>query len=192
MMPTEEQTRAHLSKIGVGMSKPIILYDQNNNMWAYRAAFVFKAWGFKDVHILEGGIQEWTGAKDKGNNTGNDTVLNLEFNHKIIKTLADVKTIVQDKSAQIVDARPAGGYQGGHIPGSLNVPMPALMNGATMKPAAECKAIFEAAGVDCSKPIVMTCGGGVMATVLQLAAAEQGCCEVSVFDGSWAEYSASM
>lgn len=161
-------------------------------MWAGRAAFVLKAWGFDDVHILEGGIKEWTGPLEDNSNTGNDTNLNLVFNHSIVKTLADIKQIIQDKSAQIIDARPVGGFQAGHIPGSVNVPMPDLMNGASLKPPAEVKAIFEAAGIDCSKPLVMTCGGGVMATIVQMAAAEQGCNNVSVYDGSWAEFSASM
>lgn len=59
MMPTEAQVRAHLTDIGVGMTKPIVCYDQANGMWATRASLVFLNWGFKDVSVLDGGQKAW-------------------------------------------------------------------------------------------------------------------------------------
>ena len=50
--------------------------------------------------------------------------------------------------------------------------------------------MFEGAGIDLGKPMTFTCGGGVMATVGLSAAQKVGVTsKVSVYDGSWAEYS---
>jgi thiosulfate/3-mercaptopyruvate sulfurtransferase len=46
------------------------------------------------------------------------------------------------------------------------------------------------AGVDLSKPMVFTCGDGLMATIGRNAAEKAGATgERAVYDGSWAEYS---
>lgn len=46
-LPTEEQYLAHMRKIGVGDSKPVICYDNGENRWAARACFILQYWGFK-------------------------------------------------------------------------------------------------------------------------------------------------
>jgi thiosulfate/3-mercaptopyruvate sulfurtransferase len=50
------------------------------------------------------------------------------------------------------------------------------------------RSIFEAAGVNLSRPIVTTCGSGVTASVLALALARLGRDDVAVYDGSWTEW----
>lgn len=126
------------------MGKPIICYDNGNNMWASRAAFVFKAWGFPEVYVLQGGLSAWTHGTEAGVNQGKDEELkSLSYNEQIVANLADIKQIIEDKSAQIVDARPSASFQGGNIPGSVSLPMPTLMDGNNLKPAEEVKAIFE-------------------------------------------------
>lgn len=52
------------------------------------------------------------------------------------------------------------------------------------------RVLFESAGVDLQKPIVFTCGGGVMATALSVAANQIGGVSHKVYDGSWGEWSA--
>lgn len=71
------------------------------------------------------------------------------------------------------------------------MPAPSLANpDGTLKNAEEIKAVFEAAGIDLSKPMVFTCGGGVMATVGKHAAEHAGATgSKAVYDGSWSEYS---
>ncbi len=77
------------------------------------------------------------------------------------------------------------------MPGARNVPYTTLVNGAgALKPASELRAAFEGAGVDVEKPVITTCGSGVTACVLALGLAVLGNEYVSVYDGSWAEWSA--
>jgi len=103
---------------------------------------------------------------------------------------------------EIIDARAAARFRGeapepreglrsGHIPGSKNVPFPTLLNkNGTMKSPEECRAVFEAAGVDLSKPAITTCGSGVTAAILALALHRLGKSDYSLYDGSWAEWGA--
>lgn len=82
---------------------------------------------------------------------------------------------------------------GGHIPGSLALAMPTLLcPDNKLKSTAELQALFESVGITKEKPIVFTCGGGVMATVLALAANEAGYKGSKVYDGSWSEYSTKI
>jgi thiosulfate/3-mercaptopyruvate sulfurtransferase len=111
-----------------------------------------------------------------------------------------MKRYVAEGNMQIVDARPAGRFDGrdpeprpglrsGHIPGSRNVPSPKILNDdGTLKSRDELIVIFKDAGIDPSKPVVTTCGSGVTAAMLSFALAVIGHTNAAVYDGSWAEW----
>jgi len=63
-----------------------------------------------------------------------------------------------------------------------------LQSDGKMKSVTEIKQAFDEAGVNLDKPVVFTCGGGAMATVLHLLAVEAGCTKSKVYDGAWSEY----
>jgi thiosulfate/3-mercaptopyruvate sulfurtransferase len=65
-----------------------------------------------------------------------------------------------------------------------------LNDDQTMKPADELRAIFDAADVDLSRPVVTTCGSGVTAAIVSLALARLGHSRNAVYDGSWVEWGA--
>ena len=69
------------------------------------------------------------------------------------------------------------------------MPYASLLNDdGTMKPPEDTRAIFEAAGVDLSKPVITSCGSGVTAAILSLALERLGKTDHSLYDGSWAEW----
>jgi thiosulfate/3-mercaptopyruvate sulfurtransferase len=91
-----------------------------------------------------------------------------------------VLLVSHEGSAQIVDARPAGRFNGqvaeprpglrrGHIPGALNVPWTDLVINGELKTADELNEIFARQGVDFERPIIASCGSGVTAAVVVLA-----------------------
>jgi len=83
------------------------------------------------------------------------------------------------------------GLRPGHIPGSRNVPFTDLLHDdATMKTPEDCRAVFQAAGVDLTKPAITTCGSGVTAAVLSLALERMGKTDHALYDGSWTEWGA--
>ncbi len=79
--------------------------------------------------------------------------------------------------------------QPGHIPGSTCVPFTRFINDdGMMLPTEELKKIFEKSNVDLNKPICGTCGSGVTACHLLLAAHLCGAPAASLYDGSWYEW----
>ncbi|KAL9067378.1 MAG: hypothetical protein Q9157_006816, partial [Trypethelium eluteriae] len=81
----------------------------------------------------------------------------------------------------------------GHIPGSVSVPVPELLdpNTKTFLPPSELGALFKKKGIDPSKPIISSCGTGVTATVIDAALEKAGYSPEErrkVYDGSWTEW----
>jgi thiosulfate/3-mercaptopyruvate sulfurtransferase len=57
-----------------------------------------------------------------------------------------------------------------------------------MKSPAELSQLFADRGIDLSKPLITSCGSGITAATLALAAELAGADKVAVYDGSWAEW----
>ncbi|HEY0052226.1 MAG TPA: sulfurtransferase, partial [Caulobacteraceae bacterium] len=70
-----------------------------------------------------------------------------------------------------------------------NLPWARLMEGAALADPDTLRAAFAEAGVDPNGPLIASCGSGVTAAVIALAAAVLGG-EAAVYDGSWAEWGA--
>jgi thiosulfate/3-mercaptopyruvate sulfurtransferase len=76
------------------------------------------------------------------------------------------------------------------MPGATSIPFTELVEGGRLKPAEELRRLFAAKGVDIEQPITTTCGSGVTAAVIALGLEIAGAKQVSLYDGSWAEYAA--
>ena len=79
----------------------------------------------------------------------------------------------------------------GQIPNSINIPAPAhlVQEDGTIKPENEIRELYQEKGVDLAKPIVFSCGGGIMAS-MAYACLKQANVETDIYlyDGSWSEY----
>ena len=129
-----------------------------------------------------------------------DRHITVSRQNHLVKDVTQVAHAAKLGEAEILDARSAARFRGeapeprpglrsGHIPGSKNVPFAEVLNpDGTMKAPADLKAVFEAAGVDLTKPAITTCGSGVTAAILSLALERIGHRNHALYDGSWAEW----
>ncbi len=204
MLPSTVKFASRMKKMGIGDGARIVVYDTSGIFSAARVWWTFRAMGHRDVAVLNGGLRKW---KAEGRPTEDGPPAKRSERHytplqntEIIRDLEDMKALIKKPGAQIVDARPAGRFEGrdaepraglrkGHIPGSKNIPSQALlMPDGTFKSAEDLAALFKAANIDVTRPVVTTCGSGVTASMLALALAVLGQTNAAVYDGSWAEW----
>jgi thiosulfate/3-mercaptopyruvate sulfurtransferase len=208
MLPASEKFASRMRKMGVGDGMRIVIYDADGFFSAPRAWWMFRVMGCDDVAVLNGGLVKW---RDEGRPLEalappkrTERHFTVRKNAALVRDVSDMKRAATTGSPQIVDARGEPRFRGvmqeprevprlGHIPGSYNVPFKSLVTEATgvLKSCAEIESIFETAGVNLSKPVVTTCGSGVTACVLAFALAVTGREFTAVYDGSWAEWSAT-
>jgi thiosulfate/3-mercaptopyruvate sulfurtransferase len=205
MLPSPEDFGAMVGAISIGDGKTIVIYDEAGLFSAPRVWWSFMAMGVSSMKILEGGGPKWRAEKrplESGEVKKAPTKFTAKFASDKVAQMAEIAAISADKTAIIVDARPAARFSGdapeprpglrsGHIPGSLNIPASELIADGKIKSPEELKAIFAKTGVDLAKPIVTTCGSGVTASILALALDIAGARTVAVYDGSWAEWGGS-
>ena len=79
------------------------------------------------------------------------------------------------------------------MPNSKNVHYVTLLNpDGTLKSETELAKVFEAAGIDITKPIVTSCGSGVNAAILSLGLTALSARDHALYDGSWADWGSAI
>ena len=203
MLPPVEKFLSRVRAMGVGDGHQIVVYDSVGIFSAPRVWWTFRAWGKTDIAVLDGGLPKWLAEGRPVTDappTIRDRHMIVEKQEDMVKDVTEVAAAAKLRDWEIVDARAADRFRGeapeprpglrmGHIPNSKNVPWASLLNAdGTMKDPATLKGLFEAAGVDLSKPIISSCGSGVNAAILDLALTRIGHQRHAVYDGSWAEW----
>jgi len=206
MAPPVEKFMSRMRAMGVGDGHQVVVYDGDGLLSAARVWWLFKLMGQENVAVLDGGLPKWLA---EGHPTEDlppiprDRHMTVRFQNHLVRDVTQVAQASKLKAPQIVDARaaerfrgdapePREGLRAGHIPGARNVPYGTLLNAdKTMKPVADTRAVFEAAGVNLDKPIITSCGSGVTAAILALALERMGHRTWSLYDGSWTEWGMS-
>ena len=203
MVPPVEKFMARMRAMGVGDGHQVVVYDSQGIFSAPRVWWLFRLMGKTDIAVLDGGLPKW---KAEGRPvtaeppTIRDRHMTVTVQPDMVKDVTEVAMASKLRDWEIVDARAADRFEGrapeprpglrmGHIPNSKNVPWMSLLTAeGTMKPAAALKALFEAAGVDLSKPVISSCGSGINACMLDFALTLFGHPRHAVYDGAWAEW----
>jgi len=204
-LPLPDGFASRMEALGIGDGSRIVLYDDSAVKTSARAWFMLRMFGAHHVAILDGGLQAWIAAGqplDKGVETRRHRHFTAWSDPAQVRSKAQVLANIASKAEQVIDARGAPRFTGavpesrpglasGHIPGSLNVPYTALYNSdGTFKSPADLRAVFAAAGVDLSRPVITSCGSGVTACVVAFALHLIGKDDVALYDGSWSEWGA--
>ena len=206
-MPSALHFSKAAQKLGINQQSQVVVYDDLGLFSAARAWYMFKAMGHINIAVLDGGLPHWlalnrTIAEQSRN-------INIEKNHglgdfvaeqqddffcdyrEVEQQICSQQQLILDARANRrfkgVDAEPRAGVRSGHMPNSKNLPYNDLLTAGRLKPADELQKIFAAINPK-NQAMILTCGSGVTACVLALAAELIGHKDVRVYDGSWSEW----
>lgn len=201
MLPSAEQFAHDISALGISDTDTIVVYEQEGVFSAPRAWWMLRAFGVRDVHVLQGGLRAWMEAGlpvESGPTHRQPAAFRATLQPDAVTSFAQLETLLKQGS-QVLDARSAGRFRGaapeprpgissGHMPHAINLPYTELVLDGRLKTADELRSVFAAHGIALDQPITTTCGSGVTAAVLALGLEVCGANQVSLYDGSWAEY----
>ncbi|MDA8870857.1 3-mercaptopyruvate sulfurtransferase [Rhizobiaceae bacterium] len=200
-LPKARDFAAAVGRTGVSDQDTIVVYDGAGLFSAARAWWMFRQFGATKVVILDGGFPAWLEARmpvESGSAPVQPATF-IAIEPDAVVDFDTMRKVVKDRSAQVLDARPAARFTGeqpepragmrsGHMPGAVSVPVDCLVQNGSLLPVSELRAAFAAKGVDTSAPIVTTCGSGVTAAMISLALESVAAAPQRLYDGSWAEW----
>ena len=109
MLPPPEKFSSRMRSMGIGDGSRIVIYDSAGLFSAARVWWTFRVMGVDDVSVLNGGLPKW---KQEGRPTESGPPpprttrhFTARRNLDLVRDVSDIKTLLKDKSAEIVDAR---------------------------------------------------------------------------------------
>ncbi|CAG8453977.1 9399_t:CDS:2 [Paraglomus occultum] len=213
MLPEPETFAAAVGDLGITETDHVVVYDTAGLFSAPRVFWTFKVFGHKKVSILEGGLPKWE-AEKRPLEAGSLHITPKSYkvptvNKSLVRNYQEIIDNIEhgpnaETFAQVVDARPEGRYNGtepearpglpsGHMPFSANIPFPSVIDKSTgaLLDSDALKKLCESKNIDLNKPIIVSCGSGVTATIVMLALEKAGANQLAIYDGSWTEYAAN-
>lgn len=202
--PSEQQFNALSQRLGLLRDHTIVIYDDQGIYTAPRVWWIFKAFGVENVFILDGGLPKWlqegrpTTAEYRARPSVPSTV-HFTFQPEHVCSLEVMQHNVETQQSKVIDARsaerfsrlvpePRPGVRSGHIPHSVNLPFGRVLNDVCYQSSDALNAQFNALDASPDEPLIFSCGSGITACIILVAAIVAGRTHVSLYDGSWAEW----
>lgn len=204
MLPASDDFAEQMTSLGLDDADDLVIYDGSGlNLSAARVWWMFRVFGHERVAVLDGGTLKWR-SEGRPIESGRPSLPRGRFHARLdgtqVRDLAAVRDALARGSEQVVDLRSPGrftgaepeprtGLRGGHMPGSINLPLQDLVApDGTVLPPDRLRRRIEAAGIDLRKPVIASCGSGTSACALIHAFHLLGDDRVSLYDGSWTEW----
>lgn len=202
MMPTPEFFTDEMQKLGINKDSVIVVYDKVGVYSSPRAWWMFRAMGHTQVAVLDGGLPAWVNAgfetvsqlKEKPEQRGN--FVSHPEDGAFVDSTYVINALNNTTDFTVMDARssnrfhgreeePREGLRRGHMPNAVNIPFANVLEDGVLKPRSSLRSMFDQYK---NKKMVFSCGSGVTACILALAAEQAGYKDFSVYDGSWSEW----
>lgn len=202
MMPTPEFFTNEMQKLGINKDSVVVVYDKVGVYSSPRAWWMFRAMGHTQVAVLDGGLPAWVNAgfetvpdlKQKPQQPGN--FISHPQNDAFVDSTHVMNALNDTTDFTVMDARssnrfhgleeePREGLRRGHMPHAVNIPFGNVLENGKLKSKSNLRSIFDPYK---NKKMVFSCGSGVTACILALAAEQAGHHDLSVYDGSWSEW----
>jgi thiosulfate/3-mercaptopyruvate sulfurtransferase len=200
MLPWDQLADA-FGRRGVADGTRVILYSRTNMQWATRIWWMLRSIGFDAAAVLDGGWDKWHLEKRPSSREPRvypPARLTARPRPALFVGKEAVRAAIGDARACTINALSSDLHSGenarygrpGRIPGSVNVPVRALLDPKTQAfPSPEAaSAVFAAVGADPSKRMIVYCGGGIAATLDAFLLHQLGYDDVAVYDNSMSEW----
>lgn len=206
-MPSDEDLRARLQKLGISDASHVVVYYGKD--WvspSTRVVFTLQYAGLGDrTQLLDGGMGAWVRAggplSTKVPPTGAGSLSPLHKQDLIVDA-AQVRAQLHTPGIAIVDGRAASFYDGvetggahgfthrtGHIQGALSIPFTEITDEhLQLRSQAELRTLFDKAGVKSGDTVIGYCHIGQQATAMLFAARLLGH-PVKLYDGAFEDWS---
>ena len=201
MLPTPEVFAQSMSALGIDSNATIVIYEQEGVFSAPRARWMLRTFGAPNVYLLNGGLNAWLAANlptESGPVQRPAATFRATLDREAVKDFPQIQQLIAEHK-QILDARSNARFAGtapeprpnlssGHMPGATSIPFTDLVKAGRLKSPEALRDLFATKKVDLHQPITTTCGSGVTAAVVALGLELAGATNVTLYDGSWAEY----
>jgi thiosulfate/3-mercaptopyruvate sulfurtransferase len=188
-----------LGEKGLDVNKEVVLYGAGKEM-AYLEFWMLDCMGMKDIHVLDGGIEQWKGQVSTVETKLPSVVFIAKHNPNKYATAAYVRKALRNHNIILLDVRTPGEYtgtdvrslRGGHIPGAINMNFEENFqdDSTNLKSMDELAELY--AKLDKKKEIVVYCQTGTRAANSYFVLRELGFPKVRNYDASWIEWGSNL
>ncbi|MDR6459882.1 thiosulfate/3-mercaptopyruvate sulfurtransferase [Chryseobacterium vietnamense] len=203
-LPSVDKFTVTLSNLGISEDAHIVVYDDKNaSNAAARAWWMLRSFGFKNVQVLDGGMQaaekvgiEFSSGEEIFEKT---SLIKKEHWSLPVSSLEVIENELKNNTSTVIDVRDSYRYKGesepidlvaGHIPGAINIPFSENLdeNGNFLSPEI-LKEKYSKLLQNKPEHLIIHCGSGVTACHTILALDYAGFPIPDLYVGSWSEWS---
>ncbi|MGU3400897.1 rhodanese-like domain-containing protein [Brucellaceae bacterium D45D] len=177
-----------ISTAGLKADDTLVIYDTNS--LPGRAFIALEYAGFKNIHVLDGGVAAFSGDLSTEPAKVAKSDFKLTDKHDVRVDKAYVESRLKAQDTVIVDGRNADAFVDGHIPGAKSIVAASLLTkDKKIQPEDVINNLLASRGIDKNKEILSYCGSGVAAANNYIALRNLGYTNVRLYDESWDEWS---
>ncbi|MDM7934072.1 MAG: rhodanese-like domain-containing protein [Methanothrix sp.] len=160
-----------LGESGVSPEDDVVIYGECQPCGGGPSAATYVYWimkylGHDRVRLLDGGIDDWVEAR-RPTEASPSNLSRKNYTPSLRPDLLATYEYVHSGAAQVVDARTAGEFASGAVPGAISIPYDSVLSGKRLKDEAELEEIFASLRKD--RPVVVYTNTGVKASMVWFA-----------------------